>query len=589
MSKYPKKRAVVFIILFLLTITLLGVTVFKIAHKSTEQTAKYLISKDDYVRSHTVQEMILYPWEPTNSQKVLPFNYVVPASPGNTISINTTRNQYEAASFVITTQKSLSGITISVPDLKDAQGNSIPADAVNVRTVKVWYQADDESIVWYTTPGYYLTPELLLKDDTLVKVDYTNKINYLKATVNGVEQYIDISSPTATFPSNAEVRDAATLQPFSMSANENKQLWLTVHVPSGTPAGSYSGNITITAPSETPVIMTFNVTVLPFDLEPAPVDYGLYYNGIVTSDASVPINYYDLKTRAQYASELKNMKEHGVLYPTIYQSNDPRIDTPANIDTALSLRVAAGLPSDKIYIVNLNDIGNATDPAGLTTVANKVKDWRNHTQSYGYKDTYFYGMDEAGENALLSQLPAWQTVHNNGGKLFAASYVKTDLIENAGKILDVGILGSTINSTQAAQWHSYGHKVFLYNQPQVGVENPEIYRKNYGFILWNAGYDGAMDFAYQFKVGPNVWNDYDSGQRVQNMRDHVFAYPTTNGVIDTIEWEGFREGVDDTRFVATLNKKEGDDVSAKTIVSSSLDSGDTMPAARQKIIDRILS
>ncbi len=80
-----------------------------------------------------------------------------------------------------------------------------------------------------------LAPELLLKDDSLVKVDYTNKVNYLKVTINGVQQYIDISNPSGTFPSNAQFQDAQTLQPFSLAANENKQVWLTVHVPSGTP------------------------------------------------------------------------------------------------------------------------------------------------------------------------------------------------------------------------------------------------------------------------------------------------------------------------------------------------------------------
>ena len=63
--------------------------------------------------------------------------------------------------------------------------------------------------------------------------------------------------------------------------------------------------------------------------------------------------------------------------------------------------------------------------------------------------------------------------------------------------------------------------------------------------MWNAGYDGAMNFAYQHAYGPSIWNDFDSAST--HYRDHVFAYPTTDGVIDTIEWEGWREGVDDTR------------------------------------------
>ncbi len=147
-------------------------------------------------------------------------------------------------------------------------------------------------------------------------------------------------------------------------------------------------------------------------------------------------------------------------------------------------------------------------------------------------------------------------------------------------------LSDTLNATLATKWHSHGKRIFSYGNPQVGVENPEIYRKNYGFALWNAGYDGAMDFAYQWTSGQSIWNDYDSGSN--NFRDHVFAYPTSNGVIDTIQWEGWREGVDDTRYLATLNKLEGSDTSARAIISDSLSKGEDMATIREKVIDQIL-
>ena len=34
----------------------------------------------------------------------------------------------------------------------------------------------------------------------------------------------------------------------------------------------------------------------------------------------------------------------------------------------------------------------------------------------------------------------------------------------------------------------------------------------------------------------------------------MFVYPTADGVIDTIAWEGYREGIDDLRYLATLRK-----------------------------------
>jgi hypothetical protein len=88
--------------------------------------------------------------------------------------------------------------------------------------------------------------------------------------------------------------------------------------------------------------------------------------------------------------------------------------------------------------------------------------------------------------------------------------------------------------------------VFSYANPQVGVENPFVFRKNYGLVLWQQDYDGAMPYAYQHSEGSS-WNDFDG-----RYRDHMFTYPTTDGVIDTLAWEGFREGVDDVRYLTTL-------------------------------------
>jgi hypothetical protein len=276
-------------VILLIVLTLFFLTI-PTAQAADQHGLNYSSLKDQYIKNHPGQVIIPFPWEASTSTKVLPLNYEIPAAPSNNLSINACRNQFEAASLVITAQKDISGIGISVPNLYDEQGNSIPADAINVRIVKAWYQADDLDVYMNHPGSRFLTPELLLKDESLVKVDYVNWTNYLKVTINGVEQYIDTSNPTGTIPDSAKILDAASLQPFSLSTNENKQIWLTVHVPGDTPAGDYFGDITITIPSQSPVVMNFSVTVLPFDLEPAPIEYALYYRGIIPSTPREGIN-----------------------------------------------------------------------------------------------------------------------------------------------------------------------------------------------------------------------------------------------------------------------------------------------------------
>ncbi len=272
--------------------------IFFLVIPPAQASVNYALLKDEYTKDHPGQSIIPYPWEPITSIKVLPINYEIPASPGNSFSITACRDEFEPASFILTAQKDLSGITITVPDLYDGKGNLLPSSAIDVRLVKVWYQSSSSQTDIHSTGGYYLTPELLLKDDSLVKVDYTTRTNYLKVTLNGDEQYIDISSPTAVFPAAAQVRDAPALQPFSLKAQENKQIWLTVHVPDDTYAGDYYGDITISAPSEAPVVMNFSVRVLPFDLAPAPLTYGIYYYGRLAGAPSYSYN----KDSTQYTA-----------------------------------------------------------------------------------------------------------------------------------------------------------------------------------------------------------------------------------------------------------------------------------------------
>ena len=74
------------------------------------------------------------------------------------------------------------------------------------------------------------------------------------------------------------------------------------------------------------MIFKVKVTVLPFDLEPSPVDYSLYYRGKSVPDPKTVVGS-EWKTTSQYAIELRNMKDHGVIYRHLFQDADCLLDT----------------------------------------------------------------------------------------------------------------------------------------------------------------------------------------------------------------------------------------------------------------------
>ena len=87
-------------LIFALTICFLVVP----AVQATE-TADYAALKTAYINSHPGQSILPFPWDPGTSVKVLPFDYEIPASPGNTFSLTACRNESEPASFIINSQK----------------------------------------------------------------------------------------------------------------------------------------------------------------------------------------------------------------------------------------------------------------------------------------------------------------------------------------------------------------------------------------------------------------------------------------------------------------------------------------------------
>ncbi len=185
---------------------------------------------------------------------------------------------------------------------------------------------------------------------------------------------------------------------------------------------------------------------------------------------------------------------------------------------------------------------------------------------------------------------AWKAVQEAGGKTFVACYTKT--FEAMGGRLNCAVLAGKPDPEEARKWHSVGSHAFCYAYPQVGNEEPETYRRHFGVELWKAGFDGAMDYAYQHGFG-HVWNDFDD----PTYRDHVFAYPTVDGVVDTIQWEGFREGVDDVRYLTTLADQiqKAESVPAKQQIAreakqwlAGIDVGADLDDVRAKIVEWIL-
>ncbi|MDP7396455.1 MAG: hypothetical protein QGF67_11610 [Lentisphaeria bacterium] len=510
-----------------------------------------------YAAAHPALPYIVWITDPISNDNVLPERFPVPGIAGTELSASACAGEYEPVSFTIYAIEELRDVTVQCSAARSAE-SVLPASQIDVRIVKCWWQAGvDLDDVQHPT----LTPELLLKDPQFVSVDNGKKSHTLK----------DPQAP----------RDAGELQPVSVPAAVAQQFWVTVRVPEDAKAGTYVATLTVRPQNAPEMIMPLRIKVLPFELEESALIYSIFYRGQLTTgqEGSIDTNW---KSPQQYLAELRDLKAHGVTHPTMFQDFGNR----QLFDRAMELRRQVGIVNDPLYAVGIGTRDAPTSAAALEALKKKVRAGLAQVREHGIKELYIVAKDEAEGEALKAERPAFKAVHEAGAKVFVACGAATFAV--IGDLLDLAV---SSGGEDPEKWHGVGHLIFSYANPQVGIEQPETYRRNYGLGLWKGGYDGAMDYAYQHAFGPSFYADDDA-----NWRDYVFAYPTVDGVIDTIQWEGFREGVDDVRYLTTLLKeieraKAADDKDALAKEAeewvATMDPGGDLQALRAKMVEYI--
>ena len=196
----------------------------------------------------------------------------------------------------------------------------------------------------------------------------------------------------------------------------------------------------------------------------------------------------------------------------------------------------------------------AAQPEDLKALQKRLKKAMDIAAEYGFKQVYFYGFDEARGTRLMSQIPAWKAAQEIGAKIIVSGY--EGHFEKVGKHLDICVYASDLNTAHPEDWHRLGHKIWKYNTPQAGCEDPNLYRRNYGLHLWSRGFDGGN--TYCFLGHSTAWNDIASYLRTPNAPNHYrgmcMAYPTTDGVIETLSITGLHDAMKDIRYMTKLRQ-----------------------------------
>jgi len=501
---------------------------------------------------------VYYIVDPLSDIRRTPDLYPVDGRIAGTMEIVASKGEFEGGSFVVYAKKNANKFTLKLSDLRNKKnGDVIPASALDAKLVKVWYQCGAGWCGEFADPlGRILVPELLLNDENLIFADPATQDNYARySNKDGSATYEWISADfqvTNYKLSNmvriAMLKDADTLQPVVLNKDEFKQFMVTAHVPKTAKGGIYEGTITLNADGKTIGTIPVNLGVLNFELPEAATRY----------DIDKPFRLVpELTGRPQDNPRiLKNLVDHNALYICGAPKVDPKNE--AQFVREIEILKQAGAKLQPLfyngpYISNAFPNGelNQAQKEKLAGIQAQLDATAALCKKYlGHTDIYCYGADEGGYWTIMNERRNWHAAHAAGLKtMVAAKDHKRNLF--ALDYLHLPQMPSKHRTEVVRQFHA-AHQDGMcgwYADPHCGPENPDYMRRLHGLNSYYADYDTVGNYVWY----RNDWNDMAVAYE-PNFRGIILVYAISDRTLDTLAWEGFREGMDDIRYATKVRQ-----------------------------------
>ena len=465
---------------------------------------------------------------------------------GGTVRIVAARGEYEPGSFVVRSDVDLGRVQPVVGELVNEKGDVFPADALDLKVVKVWYQNKNGWFSYFADTGMKLCPELLLHDEGLIRVDTAKEANYARITAadgKSAEWWLNPPQDKKPFPSmRPGFADAKTIQPVALEKGVSKQFFLTAHVAHSTPAGIYCGSISLTTNHQPLTTIPISLRVLDFDL-PRPMayihpemDFRVCSYDYVGRNHILELNGGDEELMwKQLEAILANFVAHGQDMKWLRSKTGSE-----ELERTIDLMKKVGMRTD-VFVGGVDYKWQERDAKASRERADRIVAY--YDKKYGHHNVYCGYGDEPGMKFFPENRPVFDAYQAAGIKFIIASH--EHIFDQAGFRWDWhNAARNPADASSPSIWNQMGTNTYCawYANQHVGAENPELSRRQNGLAAYLSGYSALCNYAHH--LGP--YNDVS-----ETYKPMVFVYGTADGVIDTLQWEGFREGVDDIRY-ATL-------------------------------------
>ena len=332
-------------------------------------------------------------------------------------------------------------------------------------------------------------PELLVKDDRIQL-----------ASVNGVPPAVRLTGDVNT----------------DIPANTEKQFWVDVTVPRNTPPGQYTAQMLVRSNEAAPFRITLEADVMPLRLLSPAKQYAINYRGKLGSDTTSDAVPGDHVTPVQLSSELYDVSAHGLRYISLS-------DSPDTLTTTLTTEQQYNFQTPMIYPVESGFTGLLTAKA-VTKLGGDPSQYYYLVPDGPSMAADLARLKVAGFQtaALIDDESVFSTVQNNlDVAIYPVEYPYVqDLLRDDGK-----------RQSSTRDWLTW----------PAAQDDPQVNRLYAGYLLWKTDLYGGYI------------SDYETYYDVHTtLRPAMLTYPTQDGVIDTIQWEAIREGINDVRYLTTF-------------------------------------
>ena len=427
-----------------------------------------------------------------------------PAVGTNTeVTLQACPEQTQAATFCLYSPVTLSNVIVSLPQDLQGIGRTIPKSSVELHVVKVWPQSGQGPLRDPDTAGP--VPEILVKDD--------------RVPLSGPAPVLRLTGPAIC----------------DIPADTTKQFWITVSVPRNTPSGSYTGRVSVSGrglPGIVPVRLVLNV--LPLRLLAPAKQYGVDLRSrLDPAPATLPSPdghelVTDFVTKDALDQQLADIYAHGFTIASLYDSEATLWDAATEYKT-----YGLGTP----YNLYKGD--------GDPKVLEKLRGDHNVPALTYYCDP------EPNAAAITRMKPLAKAGIPN------VTYIPRQAdFEALSANMDIAVYNRDSEYPQQLL-RTKGQRVSMTRDwwywPASNAD-PKTNRVDTGYLLWRANLYGAFLPDYQTAFGADPYDETSAGAIPAQaaFRPQMLTYPVKDGVLDTLQWEACREGVNDVRYLTTM-------------------------------------